>query len=123
MISIYTVIVILFWHWFADFVLQTDEMAKNKSSNNSYLLKHTITYALSWFLLIWIIEIFQNVQFIPVIEFVGITFVAHTITDYITSRINSKLWTKGDTHYFFVSIGFDQFLHFTQLLLTYKLLF
>jgi hypothetical protein len=51
--------------------------------------------------------------------FVWITFLSHTIQDYFTSRLNSRLWAKGDTHNFFVSIGWDQVLHYTQLLLTY----
>jgi hypothetical protein len=51
-----------------------------------------------------------------------ITFVCHTITDYFTSRLNSRLWAKGDVHNFFVSIGFDQVLHYVQLFTTYYLL-
>jgi len=56
-------------------------------------------------------------------KFVLITFVAHTITDYFTSRLNAKLWAKGDVHNFFVSVGFDQVLHYVQLFVTYQLLF
>jgi hypothetical protein len=48
-----------------------------------------------------------------------ITFVCHTVTDYITSRINSRLWLAQRVHDFFVSIGFDQVLHYTQLYITY----
>lgn len=54
--------------------------------------------------------------------FVPITFIFHTITDYFTNRLNSKLWAKGDVHNFFVSVGFDQCLHYVQLFLTYYLL-
>jgi hypothetical protein len=61
-------------------------------------------------------------QFWAVVMFSGITFVAHTATDYVTSRINARLWEEKKVHWFFVSIGFDQFLHYTQLLLTYHLL-
>ena len=57
------------------------------------------------------------------ISFFFITFLSHTITDYFTSRINKKLWEKGDTHNFFVFVGLDQILHYFQLFLTYKLLF
>ena len=52
-----------------------------------------------------------------------ITFITHTITDYFTSRLNSRLWAKGDVHNFFVSVGFDQVLHYVQLFLTYQILF
>ena len=81
----------------------------------------------------------------PIVIFAGITFICHTITDYFTSRLNSKLWAKATywgsdemkrlypidcpenkhgkyVHNFFVSIGFDQVLHYIQLFLTYSLL-
>jgi hypothetical protein len=54
--------------------------------------------------------------------FVLITFIAHTITDYFTSRLNSKLWQQGKVHNFFISVGFDQVLHYIQLFTTYYLL-
>ncbi len=55
--------------------------------------------------------------------FCMITLITHTITDYFTSRLNSKLWAGGKVHYFFVSVGFDQVLHYGQLFLTYHYLF
>jgi hypothetical protein len=51
-----------------------------------------------------------------------ITFGAHWFTDYYTSRLNSKLWSKGDVHNFFVNVGFDQVLHYIQLFGIYLLL-
>lgn len=128
-INIYVVIAILFIHWFADFVAQSDLQAKNKSKSWYFLLEHTGNYSFIW----WIVGLgyigFKFDKFpieqtlMPLAKFVLITFVCHTITDYFTSRLNSKLWTQGNTHNFFVSIGWDQFLHFTQLLITYQLLF
>jgi len=120
--TIFSIIII---HWFADFVLQTDKQAKGKSKNWKDLLSHTLTYSCVW--LIPIIFLFpknwtSNQYVINSILFVLITFVAHTITDYFTSRLNSKLWLKGDVHNFFVSIGFDQVLHYMQLFGTYYLL-
>ena len=107
---------ILFFHWVFDFVCQTHWQATNKSTNNYALLQHTLVYSLSW------------VPFSIIVLggsgglFVLITFIAHTITDYFTSRLNSYLWKKGDVHNFFVSVGFDQFLHYLQLFLTFYLL-
>jgi len=40
---------ILIIHWFADFVLQTDEQAKGKSKNFNDLLSHTFTYSFHLF--------------------------------------------------------------------------
>jgi len=119
---------ILIIHWIADFVLQTDKQAKGKSKNWSDLLKHTYNYSTIWIfascLLIGFTNKTQTAQWYMLhsLAFASITFIAHTITDYFTSRLNSKLWAKGDVHNFFVSIGFDQVLHYIQLFTTYYLL-
>jgi len=68
----------------------------------------------------FILPVESNI-FLPTLFFL-ITFVAHTITDYFTSRLNSKLWAEGKVHWFFVSIGFDQILHYIQLFSTYQIL-
>lgn len=118
MINIYVIFGILIIHWLADFVIQTDWQAKNKSSNNKALLTHTFVYSLCW-VLFALILFGYNPSFSC---FIIITFIAHTITDYFTSRLNSKLWKEGKVHNFFVSVGFDQLLHYVQLFLTYQLL-
>jgi len=112
---------ILTIHWIADFVLQTDKQAKGKSKNWSDLLKHTLTYSILWLAIGMFYSVFTTKTY-NWLWFGIITFVAHTITDYFTSRLNSRLWTKGQTHNFFVSIGFDQILHYVQLFFTYYLL-
>ena len=130
MIDLKIVLAIILIHWLADFVFQTDKMAKGKSKNWSDLLNHTGTYSVIWLILglTWVLSINMATSnnylfdYKNVILFSFITFIAHTITDYFTSRLNSKLWAKGDVHNFFVSIGGDQVLHYTQLLLTYYIL-
>jgi len=113
---------ILFIHWIADFVLQTDTQAKNKSTSFYWLCGHTAMYTLVW----TVIGAFYTAKYnfteqgiINLLLFVVITFTAHTITDYFTSRLNSRLWSAGKVHNFFVSIGFDQWLHYAQLFITY----
>ncbi len=113
---------ILIIHWIADFVLQTDKQAKGKSKNWSDLLEHTLTYSILWLAIGMFYSVFTTMTY-NWLWFGIITFVAHTITDYFTSRLNSTLWAKGDVHKFFVSIGFDQILHYVQLFFTYYLLF
>ncbi len=126
MIDIKIVFAILFIHWIADFVLQTDKQAKGKSKNWGDLLSHTGVYSTVWaFASLFIIGYTDNTltanQYIVYsLLFAGITFVAHTVTDYFTSRLNSKLYAANKVHYFFVSIGFDQILHYVQLFLTYQ---
>lgn len=125
LIEIFGIIMI---HWIADFVLQTDKQAKGKSKNWSDLLGHTLTYSSVWVFASCILFGLNN-KTLTTFDYVYlsllfgvITFVCHTITDYFTSRLNSKLWTKGDVHNFFVSVGFDQVLHYIQLFLTFHIL-
>jgi len=119
LIEIFSIILI---HWFADFVLQTDKQARGKSKNWSDLLSHTFNYSLVIGLFMcFILPISKEKVYLPTIFFL-ITIIAHTITDYFTSRLNSKLWQQGKVHNFFISVGFDQVLHYIQLFTTYYLL-
>ena len=102
--DIWLIISILFMHFILDFVCQTDEMALNKSTKFGALLFHCIVY--SFFFIIFGFMVFI------------ITFIQHIVIDFITSKINALLWEKNERHWFFVCIGFDQFLHISILLLT-----
>lgn len=120
LIEIFSILII---HFLADFVLQTDKQAKGKSKSWKPLIDHTLSYTLCWIPFLYFTIWFLNIEGVNLLGlFLPITFVAHTITDYFTSRINSKLWAQGKTHLFFVSVGFDQILHYVQLFLTYWLL-
>ena len=102
------IIWVLFSHWVADFVCQSDWMAKNKSSSNEALLIHTGTYGL----------VISSMTLNPMFGLVNALL--HTIVDYFTSRASSKLCKVGKIHWFFVVIGFDQFIHVSCLLLTLR---
>ena len=118
--SILTItIIFLFIHWFADFVIQTHKEAKEKSKSWKALLSHTATYSGIWFVALLVLQL----PVIPVIIFTAVTFIAHTVTDYITSRETNKLYEKGDIHNFFVIIGLDQLLHYIQIFVAYTLIF
>lgn len=125
--SLATVALLLFIHWYADFELQTNYQAQNKSKNIWALLSHTSVYSLFFtmtiFFTLWTIDVSTYVKLIYCLKFGIITFICHTVTDYFTSKQTSKLYQKQDYHNFFVVIGFDQFLHAMQLLLTYKYVF
>lgn len=92
-------------HYVADFLLQSDWMAQNKSKRWDALLTHTSIYSICFIFWGW--------------RFVLITFVLHTITDAVTSRINTRLWQRKQVHWFFASVGFDQLIHFYTLAATY----
>ena len=98
-------IMLLFIHFVGDFILQSNWMALNKSKNWIALLCHTIVYSLC----------FIGYGMV----FVSITFLLHTLTDAITSRITSKLWQTNQRHWFFVAIGADQLLHYIGLAATF----
>jgi membrane-bound metal-dependent hydrolase YbcI (DUF457 family) len=120
MMDLFKVLYILLAHWIADFVLQSDEDAKNKSKNWANLLNHTSIYSL---FMTGAIMFLYPISVKSLLLFYLIMLVSHTLIDAVTSRINSKLWAKGKVHNFFVSIGFDQWIHYAVLFTTIKYLF
>ena len=103
---------IIAMHWVADFVLQSDWQAKNKSKDNLALLLHVTTYTVC-------LAVFGFV-FLPLDSstiklWVLANGIVHVGVDYVTSRINTYLWSKGKVHEFFVSVGFDQLIHYACL--------
>ena len=109
----------LFLHWIADFVLQSDWMANNKSKDNLALVIHCNIYTtVMVFGLIIINAIINQVPlgFMVVGQLTIALFFSHLFTDYFTSRLNSYLWRTEQRHWFFVSIGFDQLIHYGALL-------
>jgi len=119
--SLMVIFSIIFIHWVADFVLQTHWQATNKSKDNKALTMHVLSYSTVWFLTANVYSIITG-NYLVLALFAPIKFVSHWITDYFTSRLNSRLWAKGDVHNFFVSVGFDQVLHYLQLFITFYLL-
>jgi hypothetical protein len=115
-----TLLIIIFIHFVADFMCQTDKMAQNKSKSNYWLSMHVVVYT-AVTMVSWIILFAFSLIYVPFTAFILI-FVMHWITDYTTSRISSKLYQKGDIHNFFVIVGLDQVLHYIQLFLVYKYL-
>lgn len=124
LIEIFAIIMI---HWIADFIFQDEKWALGKSKNWGDLISHTFVYTLTWTPFI-LLGAWQLGYSIKMMWFIPITFVAHTITDYFTSRIVSKKFANKEygspipNFGAFTIIGFDQVLHYIQLFLTYYLL-
>lgn len=111
--SIEVLLLIVWVHWFADFVCQTDYMALNKSSDDQWLSfkalgLHVLVYSIFF---IWLGVIFTIVNLL-----------LHYAIDYFSSRAMKKAWIEEKRNKFFILLGFDQALHMTCLIGTYYLL-
>lgn len=123
--DIYVFFLIITIHYLADFIAQDGKWAEGKSSSMRMLLSHTLTYSTIWFIAI----LAYSQSWMGAIWFFLITFVTHTLVDYITSRVVKRKFKSGDisgsipnTGAFSI-IGLDQWIHYAQLALTYVLLF
>ena len=100
-VSVLDILLIVFSHFFADFVFQSDWMALNKSKRNSALGIHCLVYGMFFLGYGWIFAAFAGAS--------------HFIIDWLTSRGMSILWKKEKRYLFFVLVGFDQAVHMTVL--------
>ena len=100
-----TIILLLTMHWVSDFILQSDQMAKNKSSSLKWLAIHVAVYIIPFFLFGWVFALVNGVL--------------HFAIDFFTSKLNKYLWDRQRVHWFFVGVGFDQLLHAICLLVTF----
>lgn len=108
MIELQMVLMLVWFHFLGDFILQSDRVATGKSKSNLILLEHVSLYSLPF------------VMF--GLYFAAVNLVLHFCVDWATSRLTSYLWAKEERHWFFVVIGADQALHMTCLLVTYLLI-
>jgi hypothetical protein len=111
-------------HFVGDFLLQSDWMALNKSKNSYVLTIHVFVVSLVIALFSWKLAL--------------ATFYIHWGIDYLTSKLTTKLWflpmeqvteeiwyaypEPHKRHWFFVAIGFDQFLHYLSYALILKVI-
>ena len=110
-------------HWIGDFVLQTRQMADNKSKSNYYLSQHVFVYTVATIIL-WLIfmPLLFNVEcsFKTIFLAMLLIFATHWPTDYVTSRLTSRFYKIGNFKLFFTTIGFDQILHYLQVFAIYQ---
>ena len=103
MISVNLLLLLIVIHYVADFWLQTEWMATNKSTNTDALILHCMIYSIPF---LWF-----------GIEFAVLTGLMHYITDFTTSRVASYYHKQGKTRKFFQVIGIDQTIHMFCLVL------
>ena len=103
-----TLLIIVWMHFVADFIFQTDKIAKGKSTSNKVLLTHVSIYSILFFALSW--------------KYAVVNAVLHFVTDWVTSRLTTYYWSKENRRAFFITIGADQAVHLTCLILTLPLI-
>jgi hypothetical protein len=111
-------ILVFFFHFLADFIFQTREMADNKGKSIYWLTRHVFVYSLVM-ITIWP---FFGIDAKTLGLIFIVSFTTHWITDFITSKITGYFYLKNNMRAFFSTIGFDQFIHATTLTLTYNYL-
>lgn len=139
------ILLLLFIHFFGDFICQSRWMADNKSKNLLALSTHVLTYTTVLFIALAIsigdpLIIYQSFvnhlyfgtdygtlnstnNFFPqIICYSLVNGGLHFCTDFCTSKFTSYFYKKEKWHEFFSVIGFDQFIHQTCLILTIPLL-
>lgn len=110
MIKTHVILWLMFAHWVGDFLLQSDRMARNKSKSNSVLLTHVGVWTVVMTSAVgWLHAKADPAWAANVLCWFAIT---HFWIDWVTSRITSRLYAANETHWFFVVVGFDQYLHF-----------
>ena len=108
-------------HWLGDFVLQSHWMSMNKSKRLDALAIHVATYTTT--LLLGSGLLFGVDKLGRLALFVGVNGGLHFATDFVTSKITSRLWDQQREHLFFVMLGFDQLVHQVTLVATVWLIF
>lgn len=89
--------ILIIIHYVGDFMFQTEWMATGKSKSITVLMTHTFIYTATFyaaFICLVTYDIFIGLNNIEItgkwFAFFPITFIFHTIIDYISSKITSK---------------------------------
>lgn len=119
-VNVISSVIVMIFHWLGDFVCQTRDMANNKSKSYLWLLVHTLCYSLVLLIgcLLSRTTIFDSLPETYIISFVAINGFIHFWVDFVTSKISSYFYKKEDFYKFFCTIGLDQFIHISTLLIT-----
>jgi hypothetical protein len=104
-------LVLFLAHWVGDFLLQTSEMALNKSRSLKWLTLHVAIYSLVLLLFSALILDWRMIGW-----FILTNAILHWITDFFTSKLAVKFHNQPKI--FYPIIGFDQLIHYSCLTLT-----
>lgn len=113
MIPVELAILVMLFHFLADFVCQSHEMATKKATSLTWLLIHIGAYTAVLFLCMW-----PTIGLNAALTFCSLNGLLHLVTDFFTSKGTRHFFQKGDYHNGFVVVGIDQFIHVSLLLIT-----
>jgi len=110
----FELILIFFFHWIGDFVLQTKYITENKNSSYLALFFHVGIYMTTMSLPLLILSPFVHEHYY--IAWIILNAGFHFATDLIVSRMCIKY--EGNPKAIFNAIGFEQFIHMGFLVVT-----
>lgn len=125
------VLIVILFHWIADFLLQTQDMAIQKSKSNYWLTQHIKAYMYGMLPVTFVLIFLGHATLLGALAWWIINGILHWCTDYATSRWTSKLYAEQKFYTpnkyvkffnfpaFFSVIGLDQVIHYTCLFTTY----
>jgi hypothetical protein len=105
-------LLVFFLHWIADFIMQSRKVAENKGEDTLTLMKHVSIYSGTLFIgLVWFDSFFA-------FQISIVNGFCHFFIDAVTSQFTSHFYKEDKIHEFWITIGFDQYLHNFILILT-----
>lgn len=130
------ILLLVVLHYIADFILQDEDWATEKSTDDKKLILHTSVYSVATGVGLFFFTLYQfattGVEYVTplgILYFTVLTFIFHTLTDYFTSKVVKIKFDQGEYGSAipnlgaFSIIGFDQLLHIVQLLVTFHIIF
>jgi hypothetical protein len=150
MTSFHFLLTLMFAHLTADFFLQSRKMGRNKSKKPGWLARHVGVHIVVFTLYTYIFLVFfvgglegitYSLIFLTSLMFAIANGILHGVVDLITwnlyglsvlyrakrdnmpydkDPVKFKYW---EDHWFYVTIGVDQFLHVAHILLVYRMFY
>lgn len=109
-------------HYVADFLMQSQWQATNKSHNIGALTQHIYIYTLTMMLMLSSLSFLFQLSIVSLITYVLLNGALHFGTDYVTSKLSKRAFKENNIPKFWAIIGADQMAHNLCLLLTMPIL-
>lgn len=110
-------LIVLVLHWLFDFVFQSRKIANEKWHDLKALTDHASIYGLGLLCMAFPLNWFIN-DSVQLGVFVFTNGLSHLMIDYLTSKATHVLSVEKLEKQFWCTIGFDQLLHLSILVIT-----